>query len=348
MAKKLTITDIARTAGVSKTTVSRYLNGKFEFMSPATRERIRTVIEATGYHPNSLARSLKSQRSMLVGLVIADIESPFSSAVAKSIGDAMMESGYSLLTANCDNSYEREQLLVRSMLNQQVDGLIVNTTRMDNPFLIDLANKGLPIVLADRFVNDYRFDISYIQNHHPVQEAMDHLIQQGYGRLYMFVQPWQQASPRALRRASFVGRLAQMGVAGPEGRAFELDLADARQVGAALEAVLAQSRADSAPPAILCTNGVTLMHTARAVLARGLSMPRQIGLCGYDEWGWASDLGWAAMIDVGLTTMAPSLHQLGGRTAQMLLERMNDPALPKRQEGVEAPLHVRGSTRLRG
>ena len=348
MPKKLTITDIARIAGVSKTTVSRYLNGKFEFMSPVTRDHIRSAIEGTGYQPNNIARSLKSQRSMLIGLVLADIGSFFSNSVAKVIGDAVVPYGYNLIAANCDNSYEREQMLVRSLVNQQVDGLVVNTTQMHNPFLIELANNGLPIVLCDRFVNDYHFDIAYIENNNPVRQVMEHLKQQGFGRIVMFVQPWQQVSPRALRRVAFVTKLREDGAAEPEENVFSVDLEHPSQVGQRLDQLLEITRNDAAPPAILCTNGVTLMHTARAITERRLRMPTQVGLCGYDEWGWASELGWAAMVDVGVTTLTPSLHQLGDLTASMLLERMGDASRPKRQESVEAVLQVRPSTLLRG
>ena len=154
MSKNLTIVDIAKSAGVSKTTVSRYLNGQYEYMSEQTRERIKKVIEVSGYQPNKLAQSLKNQKSMLVGFVVADIESPFTSAAIKSVGDAMLGTGYNLVTANSDNSYERELENIQSLIGQQVDGLIVNTVTSSTPRLIGLANGGLPVVLLDRFGRD--------------------------------------------------------------------------------------------------------------------------------------------------------------------------------------------------
>lgn len=342
--KNLTITDIARTAGVSKTTVSRYLNGKYEYMSPETRERIRNVIDLTGYHPNSIARSLKSQKSMLIGLIIADIESPFSSAAVKSIGDALRTTGYNIITANCDNSYQREKEYLRSLMNQQVDGLIVNTTTRHNSTLISLANDGMPIVLIDRFINDYTLDIAYFQNRRPMFEVMEHLHAQGYGRIALFVQPYEEISPRGLRRDAFVERMAAFGVDDPQKQVFVVDLSDRQSVRQQVKALCEISAGDAAPPAIIATNGVTLMHVAQAVLSLGLSMPHEIGLAGYDDWGWASELGWAGMIGVGLTALTPSVHELGALTASMLLDRMRGQNVPKRVCGVEAPMIVRGST----
>ena len=87
--KKVTITDIAKAAGVSKTTISRYLNGRFDLMSPETRRRIESVIDVSGYQPSTIARSLKNKRSLLLGIVVSDQSSPFSTAVLLGVGDAL-------------------------------------------------------------------------------------------------------------------------------------------------------------------------------------------------------------------------------------------------------------------
>lgn len=345
--KPLTITDIAITAGVSKTTISRYLNGKYEFMSKKTYNRIKAVIEMTGYQPNSIARSLKNQKSMLVGLVIADIESPFSSAAIKSIGNAMLGTEYNIITANCDNSYEREQKYIQSLLMQQVDGLIVNTTAMNNPFLINLANGGLPIVLLDRFVNNYKFDIAYYENQKPIFDAVDHLMLSGYSRAAFFTQPYQDVSPRFLRWSSFKEKLTKLGESNPEKYVYVVDNSNLQSLRDAVKNLLESCKKESAPPAIIAGNGVTLMCLVQAIRSLGLSMPNDIGLCGYDDWGWATELGWVEMVDVGLTTITPSTTQLGEITAKMLLDRMNGSDIPRQEIAVSTHLIIRGSTKLK-
>lgn len=345
--KNLTITDIARMAGVSKTTVSRYLNGKYEYMSEPTRERISAVIDLVGYQPNNIARSLKSQKSMLVGLVIADIESPFSSAAIKSVGDAMLGTGYNIITANCDNSFQKEQDYIQSLMSQQVDGLIVNTTSMNNPLLISLANSGVPIVLLDRFVKDYKFDIAFIANREPILSAIDHLLEMGYSRVALFTESYEHISPRNIRREVFVEKLNAMGISQSEHYVHVVDNSRQQSVCDSIQSLLDKCKGESTPPAIIASNGVTLMHLAKAIESMGLTMPQDIGLCGYDDWGWASELGWAGMINVGLTTVAPSIHALGKLTAKALLRRMENPESEKQEIAVEAPLHIRQSTMLR-
>lgn len=346
--KKVTIADIARLTGVSKTTISRYLNGKYEYMSDETRKRIKEAIELARYQPSNIARSLKSNRSMLVGLVVADIESPFSSAVIKSVGDAMKEMGYNMIVVNSDNKWQNEENYIRSLIGQQVDGLIVNTTKTVNPYLIGLANDGMPIVLIDRMVQDYNFDIAYIDCEQPIYDAVDHLLEMGYASVGIFVErPYEEISPRYLRVKYFIEKLRSLGWGNPEQFVFEVDLHAEGSLNSSIQKLLTLNKGKNGPAAVIATNGVTLMNLAKEVRRQGLHMPYDIGLCGYDEWGWVSELGWADLVDVGLTTMNPSIHTLGEKTAQILMKRIERDSMPKERFAVPAPLIVRRSTQLK-
>lgn len=346
--RKVTIDDIARLTNVSKTTISRYLNGKYEYMSEETQKRIREAIELVQYQPSNIARSLKNNKSMLVGLVVADIESPFSSAVIKSVGDAMKETGYNIIVVNCDNKWENEENYIRSLIGQQVDGLIVNTTKAVNPYLIRLANDGVPIVLLDRYVQDYNFDIAHIDCEKPIYEAVDHLLEMGYSTVGFFVEsPYRDVSPRYLRVDSFTKKLRSLGWENPERFVYEVYLHQEGSIGAAIKKLLDDNKGKPGPAAIIASNGVTMMNVVREIRRQGMSMPQDIGLCGYDEWGWVSELGWADLIAGGLTTMKPSIHQLGREIAQILMKRIDRVNTPKERIVVPAPLTARQSTLLK-
>lgn len=345
--RNLTISDIAKSAGVSKTTVSRYLNGKYGYMSLNTRERIESIIKAANYQPNNMARSLKSQKSRLIGLVVADIESPFTSSIIKSVGDTLRNAGYNMIIVNSDNSYEKEREYIGSLLSQRVDGLIVNTTTDNNPFLIDLVNKGMPVVLADRFVKDYNFDIAYVECEQSMDAAMRHLREQGYGETFLITEPYDDISPRYLRREAFTGGLRQQGIINPGQYVSAVDLADNDSVCAVLKKILTACGDDNSPPAVVAANGTTLFHTLNAVHRMGIRMPEELGVCGYDDWGWLPGMGLASMIDTGITVLITQPHILGGNCAEMLLERMKDPKLPKKNISVPAVLVARGSTLLK-
>ncbi|MDZ5035478.1 LacI family DNA-binding transcriptional regulator, partial [Clostridium perfringens] len=114
---KLTINDIAKKANTSKTTISFYLNGKFEKMSPDTRRRIEQVIEETNYSPNIMARSLKSKKSNLIGVVVADITNPFSNNIVKGIDDVARKKGYQIIVGSSSLRYSHEEKYIKRMLD---------------------------------------------------------------------------------------------------------------------------------------------------------------------------------------------------------------------------------------
>ena len=157
--KKVTITDIAKASGVSKTTISRYLNGRFDLMSPETRRRIESVIDVSGYQPSTIARSLKNKHSLLLGIVVSDQSSPFSTAVLLGVGDALRNTEYVPVFVNCDDDPAKERYQISFLLSRGVDGLIVNTTSYENPFLVNLEARGVPVVLCDRYIKGHTFDI---------------------------------------------------------------------------------------------------------------------------------------------------------------------------------------------
>lgn len=148
--ERMTIDKVAKLCGVSKTTISRFLNGKYENMSAETREHIRRVIAEVDYHPNRSAQRLKASRSMLIGCVIGDIGSPFSALLLKGITTVCEEAGYQVLFADSGENAKRERRAINGFLENRVDGLIVNTSGNNDSFLLELQNNGMPLVLADR------------------------------------------------------------------------------------------------------------------------------------------------------------------------------------------------------
>lgn len=344
MKKKMTIRDIAQMSGVSKTTISRYLNGKFEYMSEETKERIRSVIEASGYRPSNIAQSLKRNTSNLIGVVVADIESPFSSAFIKSIGDSLKNTNYSMLIANSDNQFEDEQKNIQSLLSQQVDGIIVNTTRMNNPMLIDLVNQGYPIVLGDRFVKNYQFDIAYIDNKDAINTAIQHLLDEGYTSINFFTESYEEISPRYYRRKFFIERLDELSVPKPEEHVYIVNCMEDGNLDTVLKQFMEENKDNK--PAIICSNGVTLLYVARTLQELGYKFPEDIGICGYDEWGWFSNIDWTGLIPGGLTTLLPSIHDLGTQVTKLLIQKMKDKEKKSEQVIIPASLNVKDSTKL--
>ena len=147
----LTISDIAAQAGVSKATVSRVLNNRPEGVGAETRTRIETIVRETGFQRSAVARRLATGRSRTVGLIIPDIANPFYPLLVRGLERALSQSGYSLLLCNSDRSLEKESDYVRILLENGVDGVILDSAAADcDGQLRSLGYKGVPCGLLGR------------------------------------------------------------------------------------------------------------------------------------------------------------------------------------------------------
>lgn len=348
-AKKTTINDIATAAGVSKTTVSRYINGRFDLLSDSARVRVEKAIQLAHYRPSAVARSLKTQRSYLVGVIVANITTPFATSLLNGISSGLRDQNYVPMFADAADSPETEHTLIESLVSHQVDGLIVNTTTADNPELIGLANSGTPVVLCDRYINDYNFDIAVCSYREPTLDLVRHLHDQGFNRVVLFTQDFENNSPRVTRHDAFID--GDHDLFGSEDPGKDVYLVDPWTPQTVLDGVQ-QMLHDSAPDAaigVYATNTVTLIAVYNALQELGVVLPGHIGLCGPDDWGWAHRMGWdwpSSLYD-GVTTFETNPYDMGYEAARLMLERIAQPTGKKQTRLIPTKLHIRNSTRLR-
>ena len=352
-AKKTTITDIATAAGVSKTTVSRYINGKYDLLSESARTRVEKAIQLANYRPSAVARSLKTQRSYLVGVIVANITTPFATSLLNGISQGLREGNYVPMFADAADSPETERTLIESLVSHQVDGLIVNTTCAENTELINLANSGTPVVLCDRYVNDYRFDIAVCDYRKPTQQLMEHLREQGFARAVLFTQDWHDNSPRATRYEAFCK--ADRSLFEADDPDLDVYLVDPWHPETTLDAcrrMVAESPTGK-PIAVYATNTVTLISAYNALRELGIGSHEgsepYVGLCGPDDWGWAHRMGWdwPSSLCNGVTTFATNPYEMGYESAKLMLERIANPTGKKQARLIPTQLMVRASTQLR-
>lgn len=345
MAKsKLTISDVAKLAGVSKTTISHFLNDKFEFMSESTQEHIRKVIIESGYQPSKIAQSLKSQNSFIIGVIVSDIESPFVAGLIKSVERALEGTNYLIMTASTDNSLDKEIQAIEAMRAQQVDGLIIHTSNNENNYVRELAKSNLPIVLADRSIKNGQFDIVHVDNVQPIQNVLDHLHEEGYEDIYFFTEDPEFVSTRANRAEAFNEAIKAHDT---DNKVRIIKSDDFDMIKAEIVEIMERYVREGKKPAIVCEGGLVLFVVAKCMRELGLSLPAEIALSGYDDWGVFSQLGWADMLVDGITTVTPSVYELGQRVTDLLLTRIANPMSDHESVIIEAPLIIRNSTELR-
>ena len=299
-------------------------------MSGETRKRIQHIVETVEFSPSNLARSLKSQKSKLIGLVIADIENPFSASIIKGVTDTLHEATYNILVASTNNSFKKEKEYIRSFISQGVDGLIVNTSSWDNEWLISLANDGLPIVLADREVKNYDFDIVYIENKKSMKRAVEYVYQCGYRNIVLFSWEFNAFSPRFYRRESFIETMTDLGYGNAEDQVYVFDSASDEGIKETVEAIMKKSAGQKTIPVIITANEVLLLKAYNVAKELGICIPKELGLCGYDDWGWAPAMIWPSIISPRITTLTAQSHNIGEVASKLMIERLENPDTEKK------------------
>ncbi len=343
---KVTINEIANAVGVSKTTVSRYLNGRLDLMSEKTAERIKTVIELSDYSPSEYARALKSHKTRMIGVVISDIESPWSSSIISSCGAELKRHGYTALFMDSNNREESEKDVVATLVAKGVDGLIINTASYDSKYLMEYAVKGLPIVLCDRYIRDYKLDIATFEPYDSMMALVKHLKSQEFTRPVIFTQDWHDNSSRFKKIDAYFKAMEKVyGYVNKED-IYTIHISD---VPGAISQ-LRKFRASVKPgekPAIICVNTMTTFRMFNCLQREGLSIPGDMGICGPDDWGWEEDVSWAGILYPAVTTIRIDSKEMGRQCARLMLDRIKDNDKPVETVEVPCTLSVRASTLLK-
>ena len=330
---RATIADVAQKAGVSKATVSRFLNRRDELLTPEIATRVESAIAALGYSPSPMAQALKRGRSRLVGLVVADVTNPFSVAVLRGAEKACQEAGYLLMLFNLGDDSQREREAIQALTSYHVEGLILNTLGRDAGAAAAVARQGRPVVLVDRRHANMQADFVSLDNAGAIRTGAGHLLDAGWDDLLFVTEPVEGVSSREERSTAFRAFLATHPQA--QGAVFESTALDAP----ALERALQDLRAHGRRPAVLASNAVITLRVAAAVARLGWQFGADLGFAGIDETEWAP------LVGPGLTTIAQPTDALGRLATACLLERLQGLDLPPRQILLPGQLVVRGSSR---
>jgi LacI family transcriptional regulator len=330
-ARTVTIIDIAREAGVSKSTVSLVLK-----MSPLvkdeTRQRVTKAMDALGYVYNRGAASLRRARSDIVGMVINDLSNPFFAELAVGIERALQNSGFIPFIANTAESVVRQAEVVRSMREHGAAGLILSPALDTDAAEIDRLGSRLPIVLAIRRIIGARASLVVSDNVGGAARATEHLVNLGH------------------RDIAFLGGIGNMVVFQDRVAGFTRAM---NQAGLAVQPSLigesmptkdggfnAMSRflsVDRRPTAVVCFNDVVAIGAMLAIARHGLAAGRDIAIVGFD------DTTEARHVSPALTTVSVDTGGLGERAAQILLRQINEGARRLDTYTGEARLVVRES-----
>ncbi len=309
---RVTIQDVAARAGVTAMTVSRVLNGSHR-VAPETRQRIQSAIDELGYIPNALARGLLTGRTRTIGLLVDDIGNPYWTAVASGAEDAGQRAGYSLVVGNIGGSEVREEQLIRTLVGNRVDGLLINAAS-GRP-LTQLMKSNYPFVLIGPEHKGVRSDVVRGDVYAGIVGLAGHLLSLGHRKIALLNGPKGDFESRE-RVRGFTKTLAAAGVGSPLVANGTFDYRGGYDAATALLSLPARER----PRAIVAANNFLALSVIEAARELNLRIPEDVALVCFD------DFVFAAVIDPFLTVMSQPARLLGQQAADLLLKRLDDPA----------------------
>ncbi|GAA0583320.1 LacI family DNA-binding transcriptional regulator [Caenispirillum bisanense] len=315
-----TIKDVAREAQVSVSTVSHVINGT-RFVAPETAERVHAVIDRLGYAPSGVARALKGNRTQSIGMVVTSSTNPFFAALIHSVEAACFARGYSLVLCNTEDDRDKQVAYLATLRMKRIDALVVLTANQQPGLAAELAAAAeVPTVVLDAeeagaatVISDDSFAGGAL--------AARHLAECGFRRIACITGP--QRHPRSAERlAGFMAGLDAADVPLPPAM---METADLTVAGAsAAMARLLDRPAAERPEAVFCFNDMMAMGALCAAHERGLVVPDDVSVMGYD------DVELAAFMAPPLTTIHQPVPELGARAAAVLIDHLDGGApLPR-------------------
>ena len=330
-----TIKDVAKRAKVSVGTVSHVLSGLAP-VRPKLQDRVRKAIHDLDYHPNSVARSLKTRQTKMLGMVISDITNPFFPQLVRGAEDAAAEHGYVLVTFNTDDRVEREKQVLSVVMARRMDGilLVVAPNPGDSSHLNSVIEAGFPIVCLDRIPRGISVDSVAIDNVKGAAACVRHLIQTGHTRIGIITGSMGlQTAQDRLRGYEQAFREAGL----PVNRKL-ICKGDFRvESGYCLGKKLLFAR--DRPTAIFASNGSLGLGVLKAFNELRLECPRDVALAIFD------DIPGADSFRPHLTALCQPGYQIGYQGAKLIIQRIEG-KLPKKRIRVvlEPELKAREST----
>jgi LacI family transcriptional regulator len=334
ISKRVTIAEVAELAQVHKATVSRALNAATEHQVNAkTVKRIQRVAKQLGYSPNIMARGLRTNLSMTVGMIVPDLTNPIFPPILRGAENYLSAHGYTALIANTDGRDSLELAAFDSLLARRVDGLILASGQTKHPLLVDAHKRDIKVVLVNRGTVDVPYPLVTGDDAAGTTAAVDHLAQLGHRHILHLSGP-KNFTTSLVRSAAFI-----TGVSHHPGLHHEMIVAPSLSVEAGLSTMDAYlSSGAIKATAIIAGNDLLALGIIRSLRTHGIECPREISVVGFNDMPFAEDFG------PPLTTVRVPHHEMGVESARLLLSGIST--------GVQSPvsvilpvsLIVRGST----
>ncbi len=316
--RRVTITEVAKRANVSISTVSRVLNKNYP-VSDEVKERVLQAISELNYQPNAVARSLKKQKTNMIGVVVADISNPFFMQIAKGIESVVGPEKYNLIFCSTDENPSKEHALLRLLSEKRVDGIILASCNTDSSYINQLAEKNFPIILIDRKVPNCSADVIVEDNFSSAYKLTKYLIQMGHKKIGI-VNGLLKVSSGAERFAGYKKALEDDDIKLRDDYILQGNFKRLDAYNAARQLIL--NNKNDLPTAIFAANNLMAEGIMVALREFGLKIPEDISLVSF------GDISTPDLIDPRLTVISQNTFAIGQKAGETVLYRI--------QNGVES------------
>jgi len=331
---ELTLEDIARQAGVSRSTVSRVINDQ-PYVRQDVRERVLSVIQSTGFHPNIAARALVTQRSWMIGLVLPRTVSsffvdPYFPRLTQGIAQACNQYNYTLGLFLVGTPEDEEKIYPRVTRKGFLDGILIQSGQIGDQLIDRLVKLDFPLVVAGRPFNTDEISYIDVDNIHSAHNAVNHLIRLGYKRIGT-ITGIMHSTTGIDRLEGYCKAILAQGWRLDEALIARGDFTENGGYKAMKQMLKVK------PDAVFAASDATAIGAIRAVEEAGLRVPQDVAFVGFD------DLPVASGSEIKLTTIRQPIIQFGATAVETLIDLIENGIKPTRRIIMDTELVIRES-----
>lgn len=332
--KRMTSIDVAKAAGVSQSTVSRafYNDSK---LKEETRKKVLAVAKELGYKPNAIARSLISNKTNIIGIVMGDVDSPFYAYILTSITQRLREIGKQILVFNVKHNEEVDSVL-SSVLQYQVDGIIITHASISTELATECTKNNIPVVLFNRFVPGATVSAVCCDNVTAVRDVVNYLVQDKGFKNIAYITGSENSSTNLDRKKGFIDRLRELGIDN-----YVIEFGD-YTYESGKEAVKKILEKENIPQVIFCASDLMALGVMDYLrFNEGIKIPEDIAIVGFD------DIYMASWPSYSLTTVHQPIGKMVDALIQLLENKLSNSDLEPVVQLYQGELVIRNSTEMK-
>lgn len=310
---KTKLSDVAAQAGVSKSTVSQFLNGRYDYMSESTRARIQKAVDDLDYVPNAIARSLKTDTTRTVGAIVRDVAGFYTSQAIRGMDDFCRSRGYTLFIHNTDFDPATEARALKSLSQLRVDGMIITSSGANNALITEISSQETPVVQFQLEYDDSEKNIIVSDYRQAAFDATEYLIELGHERICFVTQQFERVKSRLERYQGYVDALAKHSIPVDE-RLVQYWHRDTGFENSP-QSILA---GDAAPTVFFTQHLAITTDLLRALEDAEINVPDDVSVIGFDE------IPMAEFFKTPVTVVKQQPYEIGVEAARLLIDRIQN------------------------